>query len=375
MNKLTQSFFKKISFPKWVKIVFGVLGGMFLLIVLLYIVLGIYVNSNKDELKSKLLTELNGGLSGEVTVKSMDPTFFTGFPNVSLRLQGVVLRDSLYKHHNRTLLKAGELDVAVNLMAFLRGAMVVRKINIRNAVIDMYTDASGYSNSAIFRKKDADEPKGEGSFPELRHIVFEDVTMGIEDLQNFKKYKFTFYNLDSDIDYTLSGWEAVINIDAFAHSMAFNTVHGSFIKDKTLDGKFELSYNEDDGFVTAKPNTLSIGGDDFVIGAKMKLGSEKADFTFNISNESILWRNASHLLSPNISKKLDMFNLEKPIRVKCDLIGDFNAKGDPSIFVKAEIRDNVLHTPGGIVNDCSFTGVFTLNIIISKDTKSEAKRS
>lgn len=245
-------------------------------------------------------------------------------------------------------------------MALLHGAIDIKKMNIRDAVIDMYTDATGYSNSAIFKKKaPKDTSEDSGSFPKLRNILLENVTLGIEDVKNGKKYKFTVHELDGDIDYTLSGWEAAIDLDALAHSMAFNTVHGSFIKEKTLIGRFDVSYDEGEGFITAKPNLLEIGGDDFTIGAKIRVGGETADFTINIANESVLWRNVSHLLSPNISDKLDMFNLDRPIAVKCDLIGDFNAEGDPSIFVKAEIRDNVLHTPGGNVDNCNFTGIFT----------------
>lgn len=361
-------FFGKIHFPRWFRILSGILLAVFVLIILSYVGLAWYVNSNKEELQAKLLKELNGGISGSLTVESMDPTFLKGFPDISLRLEKVVLRDSLYEQHKRTFLKAGELDVAVNIIALLRGAIDIRKMNIRDAAIDMYTDVSGYSNSAIFKKKKAKATKDDdaGSFPELRNILLENVTLGIEDLKNGKKYKFTVNELDGDIDYTLSGWEADIDLDALAHSMAFNMVHGSFIKEKTLAGSFDLTYDEDEGFIVASPNTLSIGGDDFVIGAKIRVGGKTADFTINIANQSILWSHASHLLSPNISNKLDMFNLDKEIAVKCDLIGDFNAEGDPSIYVKAEIKDNMLRTPGGDVSNCNFTGIFTNHYIKSK---------
>ncbi len=368
MDNPQKKVFSKIHLPKWLRIVSGILLAALILVIIAYVGLAWYINSNKEELQAKLLKELNGGISGSLTVEDMDPTFLKGFPHVSLRLQEVVLRDSLYEQHKHTLLKAGELDVAVNIMGLLRGAIDIRRMNIRDAAIDMYTDASGYSNSAIFKKKKpkTTEDDDAGTFPELRNILLENVSLAIEDIKNGKKYKFTVNELDGDIDYTLSGWEAAIDLDALAHSMAFNTVHGSFIKEKTLVGTFDLTYDESAGFIVARPNRLSIGGDDFVIGAKIRVGGKTADFTFNITNESILWRNASHLLSPNIYQKLDMFNIDKPIAVKCDLIGDFNAEGDPSIFVKAEIRDNVLRTPGGDVSDCNFTGIFTNNYIKGK---------
>lgn len=367
-NDTKKRFFPKFHFPKWVRIVSRIILVLFVLVIMLYVGLAWYINTNKEELQSKLLTELNGGLSGSIAIEKMDPTFLKGFPDVSLRLEKVVLRDSLYKKHNRTLLKAGELDVAVNMMALLRGTIDIRKIYIRNAVIDMYTDASGYSNTAIFKKKEAKNKEDEdgGTLPQLRNINLENVTLGIEDLKSFKRFKFTIYELDGKVDNTFSGWEAKADLNALAHSMAFNTRQGSFIKEKMLVGKFEVTFDEGDGLITVLPNSLVIGGDDFTIGAKIKTGGDAAPFTINIANESILWRSASHLLSPNISTKLDMFTIDKPIAVKCDLVGDFNAAGDPLILVHAEIRDNVLHTPGGDVTNCSFSGVFTNNHVKNK---------
>lgn len=367
MNNRRTDFFAKIYLPRWIRILSKVILTLFLLTIILYVGLAWYINTHKKEVQAQLLTELNGGLTGSLSIEDMDPTFLKGFPDISLRLEKVVLRDSLYEQHKHTLLKADELDVAVNMMALLRGAIDIRKMGIINADIDMYTNESGYSNTAVFKKKKtADKEKSEGSFPELRGIYLENVTLSIDDRKMAKLYKFTVYELDGNVDFTSSGWNADADLNALAHSMAFNTRKGSFIKEKTLEGKFDASYNEDEGFITVKPNRLEIGGENFTIGAKIQIADDSSDFTINIANESILWRNASHLLSPNISEKLDMFNLDRPIAVKCDLVGDFNATGDPLILVNAEIKDNVLHTPGGDVSDCSFKGVFTNNHIKHK---------
>ena len=48
------------------------------------------------------------------------------------------------------------------------------------------------------------------------------------------------------------------------------------------------------------------------------------------------------LLSGNISKKLDQFDLKKPIEVNCDIKGDLNVEGDPKIVVQAIIKNNEL---------------------------------
>lgn len=367
MNESVKSFVKNTSTQNWTKWLARIILIVFVLIIVLYVGLAWYINTHKKEVQAALLEELNGGLSGTLTVGSMDPTFLKGFPDVSLKLEDVILRDSLYNNHKHTLLQAREFNVAVSLVSFLRGAINIKKMSIGNAAIDMYTDANGYSNTAVFKKnKKAKKGEGGGSFPELRKLSLENVTLAIDNRKMHKLYKFTVYDLDAKIKYRLSGWEAGANLDALAHSMAFNTQRGSFIKEKTLDGRFDISYDEDKGFIVVEPNKLEIGGEDFVIGAKFEVADNSSGFEINISNENILWLNAARLLSPNITTKLEMFKLSKPIKVKCNLVGDFNAEGDPLIYVEAQIRDNELDTPGGRVSNCSFNGVFTNNHIKSK---------
>ena len=125
-NKFKQ-LFSKIYLSKWLHRSLGVFLALFLLTVIIYIGLAWYINNNKKEVQANLLKELNGGISGSLTVQEMDPTFLKGFPNISLRLENVVLKDSLYNFHKHTLLKAEELNVTVNVMALLRGAIALGK--------------------------------------------------------------------------------------------------------------------------------------------------------------------------------------------------------------------------------------------------------
>lgn len=100
MNNPLKGIYDKLHLPRWARILSGIVLGLFVLIILCYVGLAWYVNANREELQAKLLKELNGGISGSLTVASMDPTFLKGFPDVSLRLEKVVLRDSRTKSIN-----------------------------------------------------------------------------------------------------------------------------------------------------------------------------------------------------------------------------------------------------------------------------------
>lgn len=366
-EKLKQLWTYLVTPRKWVRRMLRVVLVFCVLIIATYVGLAWYINAHKKEVQTSLLKELNGGLTGILSVGNMEPTFLQGFPQVSLRLEKIVLRDSLYQKHGHTLLMADELNVTVNTLALIRGTIEIKKMNIRNAAIDMFTTADGYSNTAVFKENESKpESDGNGSFPQLRKLSLDNVSLAIDNRQRNKLFKFNVEELDGAIDYKASDWTADVNLRTVVHSMAFNTQHGSFIKEKKVEGNFDVSYSKDKGFIVFEPNNLNIGGEDFVIGAKFEVADKSSDFTINISNEKIMWRNAAHLLSANISSKLDMFALSQPISVKCDLIGDFNEEGDPFIHVLAKIRNNELNTPGGLVSQCNFDGEFTNNYVKGK---------
>ena len=363
MSKTTLSKIleKRNQIPRWLKLSFKILFGIFLFIIVAYMSLAFYVNTHKKEILASITAKINENINGKLVAESMDPTFLQGFPRISLRLKNVIVKDSLYNNHKHTLLTANDFNISVNSFAFLRGALEIRKIQIEDAKIYLFVDENGYSNSSIFKskaEKKAEDSNGD-SFAEVKNFQLRNVTFVSDNQKGRKLMQFIINDLDGNLKYDSDGWDADVKLDAFAKSLAFNTKHGSFIENKKLNGNFEIRYNEEAENIVIAPNDLNIGDDEFNIKGKFNIGKNNSEFSIGIIADGILWKNASNLLSNNISKQLDRFYLEKPIDVTCDIVGDLNSEGDPLIYVKAKIKDNRLHIPDGIVDNCNFTGIFT----------------
>jgi len=351
--------------PLWLKRSLQIFGSLVILIIIIFIGLAIYVNANKKELLLSITAELNKNINGSLTVDSMEPTFLKGFPGVSVSLKKVEIRDSLWKVHHHSLLEAEDFDISVNAMALLRGTIEIRKISITDAAVYLFTDSSGYSNTSIFKKKPSQERSKEdkASPAEIRRFDLSNVRFIMDNRKGNKLFLFAVQDFSGKVDYPSSGWKAAFNLKTLVRSLAFNTKRGSFIKDKLLEGKMDIAYDEDKGIIEVKPNVLNIGDDPFILGAKFNIGKEPVDFTIDVEARKIKWRSASALLAPNITSRLNQFNLEKPFAVKAIIKGNMGAGGDPSILVNALIKDNKLTSPGGSIDDCNFAGVFTNNFI------------
>ena len=151
-----------------------------------------------------------------------------------------------------------------------------------------------------------------------------------------------------------------VRLETFAKSLAFNTQKGSFVKDKEIDGKLSVDFSKALNQISVVADKLEIGGDLFNIKAHFNIGKGNSLFDIDIKTK-ILWRNASNLLSNNISSKLNKFDLQVPLEASCAIKGDMSVKGDPEIVVNAVIKDDELKTSYGAVANCSFNGKFTNN--------------
>ncbi|HEU0126184.1 MAG TPA: AsmA-like C-terminal region-containing protein, partial [Flavobacterium sp.] len=252
-------------------------------------------------------------------------------------------------------------EARLNIWSLLQKEINIHKILINDADIYIYKAENGYSNVNIFKPKKKKAPThNEKPETTIDYVNLNNVHVIIDNHLGHKLFDFDVANLESKVDYENDNWSTNLYLKTKINSLAFNTVHGSFAKEKVLEGNFDISYAEAHQKINIKTQKLKIGSDVFDIIAFFNIGKNNSLFGINIGTD-ILWRNASNLLSGNISSKLNQFDLKKPIKVNCDIKGDLNVEGDPKIVVQADIRNNELTIPDGLFTNCSFKGIFTNN--------------
>jgi hypothetical protein len=173
-------------------------------------------------------------------------------------------------------------------------------------------------------------------------------------------FSFQIESLKSEIKYSDEGWRTDVRLKTFAKSLAFNTKRGSFVQDKTIEGKLAVNFSTEQNKINVETKDLEIGKDLFNITAHFSVDTGSSPFEIAIRT-NIKWKNASNLLSNNISSKLNKFDLQEPLAASCVIKGDMSVAGNPKIVVNAVIRDDELTTTYGGVKKCSFKGRFTNN--------------
>ena len=356
-----KNFFESVRFKKYAKHFGFLILGCIALVVMASGALSFYFNRNKTEIIAKINTKINENINGKFHIGDFQYKFLTGFPNCTLALKDVELKDNQWNSHQHTLLKAHEIEVRLNVWSLLQKEINIHKILINNAQIYVYKAENGYSNANIFKPKKKNTPQATSETgTTINQVELNDVHFVLDNRLGHKLFDFDVASLKSKVKYDDQDWQTDVFLKTNIKSLAFNTVHGSFAKQKLLKGTFAVSYSAEKEKIDVKTDNLTIGKDAFDIVAFFNLTKGNGLFGINIST-TILWQSASSLLSANISSKLDRFNLKKEIDVNCDIKGDFNVEGDPKIVVQAEVKNNELSIPDGVITDCGFKGIFTNN--------------
>lgn len=347
--------------PRWLKILLRIIIALVVLVVLLVGGISLYITYQKDRFLKLVNTELNKNIDGTVIIGDLHSQFFKGFPNIALGLDDVILRDKRFPQHHHTLLDAKNFDVSVDISDLLKGNININHVDISNASIDLYTDSTGYSNTSLFKKKSAQKSSSKSSSAtQLKKFSLTNVDFKVENEKAKKLYDFVVNDLHGDMNYPDTGWHAGFHLDVTAKSMAFRLSHGSFIKNKAIEGDFNAGFNEKTGKINVIANGLDIGDDPFDINALFDTSKPGTDFTFHITANKLLWRHASALLSNNIAIKLNMFDISNPLAVKAIISGNFDG-GDPYLYITAKISNSTVTIPGSQLDNCTFDGVFTNN--------------
>lgn len=353
--------------PRWLKIVLKTLGGLIALLLLVAGGLALYIYFNKQKVLTAVNAELRKHVNGSVTIGDMHPQFFKGFPNVSLELTDVLVRDTAYQKHHHTLLSAKNVDISVDARALLHSSISINHIAISNAAVDLYTDATGYSNTSVFKTNaPKTQDKSSSTDAQLQKFSLQNVRFSVTDQKAAKLFDYQVKDLSGQLKYPATGYQASLHLDVFTNSMAFNTNKGSFLKNKAVEGNLSATYNIQTGRIDVHSPKFEIGNNEFTLQAIF----EKSTFDFHLTCDALRWREASNLLANNIQLSLNRFDIDQPLAVDARISGSFKG-GDPLLLIKAKVKNSQISTPGGTIANCSFAGLFTNNYVDGKGLTDE----
>jgi len=345
--------------PKWLRICLKAGAVLLGLVILLWLALAFYIQQHRKALLEQIIEKANQRLNGKLTIGDISPSLLRSFPHVSLALKDVELQDSLFAQHKHPLLSVKRIFVKVNTFTLLRDHLDVREITLEDGAFYSFTNSEGYTNASVFKRRDkpAEEAKsGTEREADIASLELRNIQFVIDNKQKNKLFSIQIRSLEGSADADDGNWRLHLRTSMLINSFAFNLDRGSFLKNKTLETTLELNFNRPNRVLSIPAQRIEIDKHPFNIGATFNFKTQQ--FIVNITTEDVLFRNAAAMLADNISRKLENYDIQKPMNVEAHLSGYLNRPGTPRVLVKWNTANNTLVTKAGEWTDCSFSGNF-----------------
>lgn len=328
--------------------------GIFLLIWML--VWG-YVLANKKSLISKVSTELNNRIKGEIIIRDFEPSLISTFPHVALRLSGFAIRDSMWKEHHHDLLKAENSFVRLGLFSLFTGSPEIKKVVVQKGALYLFSDTTGYSNMYMFGSRDSSGKTG-GRKLSVPDVEMNDMRITIDLKSRSKLYDFDIRRLNCRVSEKADHLQLDVKTGFLVHDLAFNTDSGSFVREKPVEGNFTVDFYQSKKKLEFKDAKLQIDKHPFVLSGMFDLSDAPPLYFLSVKTNGLDYKQGIQLVSQNLGRKLASYNIEEPVDIQVVLDGTTRPNKTPWIKVDAQVRNSTVSTPKLTIKDASFDAHF-----------------
>lgn len=321
----------------------------------------IYLKYHKAEILRYIKTESDKSLNGEITIGDISASLFYTFPKVSIVLENISVRDSLWTEHHHDLLNVPKAFASLDIFQLITGHLRVSKIILENALIYLYTDSTGYNNTSVFKKRN---PANKTAATQLHYpnLEIRNSNLIVEKKDKNKFFSIGIPRLVCKVKTAEDQPQLSLDINLLStvKSLTFNHEKGSFIEGKTVRGKFNILYNPESKILQFEKIRIEIDRQAFTATGKFFLAEVPALFTLSLQTENLAFKKAASFVTKNIRTKLNQYDISDGISlVKCSLDGTDTAYKIPLIRINVTVKNKAIHTPLTELENASFTGYFT----------------
>lgn len=308
-------------------------------------------------------------------IGKISPDFFNTFPFISIDIADITIRDSLWETHKHDFFNAKHVFLRISPLSLLSKSKIGTVIT-RSANLYFFTDSTGYTNRYIMRSGDTSHTRtGESSLASYPNIVFEQTVIVFENQQRNKLYKGTVNKATCKIKDGSSNLDIRVKADLVVHNLAFNTLQGSYMENKSFEGDFVLLYSKSNKTLSFNNILLRLDKQPLRFTGIFSVDKTDPDFSLRIYGQNLNFSRAAGLLPAKVRLIMDQYKLQKPVvSVDVNIVGTTQFRSIPKVSAKMKIADDNLSTPFGEFKNSSFDAEY-INEIDSTKQRDDANSS
>lgn len=332
-------------------------------LLIVYLAAYFYILANKKQLIDQVRNQVANELNGEVLIGDIDLAFLATFPIVSIQLEEVAIRDTVFTVHKHPFLQAKQINASVNFWNVVKKRNPFSGVKVQDGALYIFTDTSGYTNSYLLTpKKKPDSQQKKNSSSNITSVLLKNVRLTLNDQLKGKLYDVTVHKLSTDIHAQKDILTFQNKINLTIHSLALKTAIGSYAKETLFSGKFKLAYDKYKKQLSFDDIKILLKDHPFYFTGKFAF-TPASPFYLQIKTTKVPYHLAKSLVTPKIAKGMSLVAIEKPVDKANVFISGSLRGGIPLVKASWVLKNNNLQSKFGDFNHCSMSGTFINELV------------
>lgn len=320
---------------QWLKIIGFSLLGIFVVPILVAVVL---LWNYQSEIIQYVKEEVRVQYGMNSAIHKSEIKIFADWPNASLVLHDIDLRDTLDIFNDKPFLKAEEIRISLNVIPLLKKEFNLNTLSIKNAKVQIWIDTAGQSNVSFLKQ---DGPKDTSTIQSeslrFKNIKLSNFHLIYMDAEKNKAIDLEWSDLQIHIKREKEKRLLALNGACLINRLAFNTVKGDFLKGRRLEMKKWKGEMSND-FRSLRFDQANTRIDDHRFDLELALqGGGEGLFALKVSTEKLDRTFALSLLTDRLQDKLANFQWTGLIDLEADIRSPLKRGHDPSILLTAKM--------------------------------------
>lgn len=315
---------------RWILIFLGV---VILLVLIAVGALVWYVNTHQDEFVDKLSEQT--GL--EIALRKVEFTVFSNFPDISVGIDSLVVRDPGRPAGEPAVITANGLRGTISVKKLLQDTLVFKDLALHDGGIYIYRDSTeAFNFGDLLKPRPPREPKKRSPLNPALAWDGVGLVMSNFDLNYLYPHLYKQMGVHLDSLHVIAFRDAVgqltfaADVDSDIGGIAFNTRLGSYLEDASLRGSFEV-VRHDSSWVVA-PVEVQVGSQLLTVSGE--IGRQgNTDIHLCIDDNALNYEETLGFMPETLRERLGQYHVAGPFAVKAEILGGPRIGLDPEITI------------------------------------------
>ncbi len=350
---------------------------LLILLVILVVTVTIFVFAFNQYLasnESKIFENIPWLNDGRISFDEASISIYKDFPNATLELENVEIRDSLYDEHETPFLKVHKLSAALALDNVWDKEVKIEGIDLYQGGLRFFKDKNGYNNFKTLihqlNKSNTEQAKRKFSINakqlniRLRamKVDFDDAIKTTSIHGHINELRTTLYLDKKDI-------QAAIDMDLDVEELAFKKAKGSYVANSKVAGIFNVTFK--DNLIQVKPFDLKVNEEKFLFSGDIFIDGNLSELIIESNNTN--YNNTLTLLPENIQQKLALWNVDGTFATKATIKSTFKEGFHPLINIDFKLNNNEVVAINNTYREVTLDARFSNRIFDDERALTEGK--